>query len=297
MWGGGSVGINYRGTRSTNPCNVTYAQIDPTQFTVAGYSIGDLLANTQNDTIWALVGRSSVNGQQVATWSQLNVEQPIPLTIALGGTNATTMATIDGTVYYDGTRLVTTATGTSGQVLTSNGAGLAPTYQSFGGALVLIQTRTATAQATLTFTTGITNSYNNYLLLGNSITSASATIDSKMFIQLSNNGGGAYDATNYFAQEGAGQSGITVGLSPNGSDWTGAFLSASVDLLNLTSANASHIVGQSTFWATVPGVAGSSAGNLFSQYAFTGFPTNAFRLIMSDGSNFSGNFSLYAYVK
>lgn len=53
------------------------------------------------------------------------------LAIANGGTNATSFATTDGTVYYDGTRLVTTATGTSGQVLTSNGAGVAPTYQTF----------------------------------------------------------------------------------------------------------------------------------------------------------------------
>lgn len=50
------------------------------------------------------------------------------LAIANGGTNATSMATTDGTVYFDGTRLVTTATGTIGQVLTSGGAGVAPAY-------------------------------------------------------------------------------------------------------------------------------------------------------------------------
>ncbi len=55
------------------------------------------------------------------------------LAIANGGTNATSFATTDGTVYYNGTRLVTTATGTAGQVLTSNGAGVAPTYQAAGG--------------------------------------------------------------------------------------------------------------------------------------------------------------------
>jgi hypothetical protein len=40
------------------------------------------------------------------------------------------MATTDGVVYYDGTRLVTTAVGTATQVLTSNGAGVAPTFQA-----------------------------------------------------------------------------------------------------------------------------------------------------------------------
>lgn len=55
------------------------------------------------------------------------------LPIANGGTNASSMATTDGVVYFDGTRLVTTAVGTAGQVLTSNGAGMAPTFQAAGG--------------------------------------------------------------------------------------------------------------------------------------------------------------------
>lgn len=66
------------------------------------------------------------------------------LAIANGGTNATSMATTDGVVYYDGTRLVTTSAGTAAQVLTSNGAGVAPTYQAAGGAGLL------TASVTLT---------------------------------------------------------------------------------------------------------------------------------------------------
>ena len=54
----------------------------------------------------------------------------IPVSIADGGTNATSMANTDGVVYYDGTRLVTTTVGTATYVLTSNGAGMAPTFQS-----------------------------------------------------------------------------------------------------------------------------------------------------------------------
>lgn len=52
----------------------------------------------------------------------------VPVVIANGGTNATSFSTVDGTVYYNGTSLVTTATGTSGWVLTSGGAGVAPAY-------------------------------------------------------------------------------------------------------------------------------------------------------------------------
>lgn len=59
-----------------------------------------------------------------------------PTPIEEGGTNATTMATTDGILYYDGTRFVTTTAGTSGQLMTSNGAGIAPTYQTGSGIMV-----------------------------------------------------------------------------------------------------------------------------------------------------------------
>lgn len=55
-----------------------------------------------------------------------------PMPIVEGGTNAQSMSTTNGVIYYDGTRLVTTGTGTAGQLLTSNGAA-APTYQPSGG--------------------------------------------------------------------------------------------------------------------------------------------------------------------
>lgn len=57
----------------------------------------------------------------------------IPVQISLGGTNTTTFTNTDGVVYFDGTKLTTTTVGTVGQVLTSNGAGVAPTFQSGGG--------------------------------------------------------------------------------------------------------------------------------------------------------------------
>jgi len=65
--------------------------------------------------------------------STLTISATNPIPIANGGTNATSMATTDGVVYFDGTRLVTTSAGVAGQVLTSNGPGVAPTYQAGGG--------------------------------------------------------------------------------------------------------------------------------------------------------------------
>lgn len=65
--------------------------------------------------------------------STLTLNLTVPVAIANGGTNATTMANANGVLYYDGTRLVTTTVGTAGQVLTSRGAGMSPTFQPGGG--------------------------------------------------------------------------------------------------------------------------------------------------------------------
>ena len=53
----------------------------------------------------------------------------IPVAIASGGTNATSMSNTDGVVYFDGTKLNTTNVGLADYVLTSNGAGNAPSFQ------------------------------------------------------------------------------------------------------------------------------------------------------------------------
>lgn len=58
------------------------------------------------------------------------IDSSIPIEIEKGGTNATSMTTTNGINYFDGTSLVTTSAGTISQVLTSNGAGSAPTFQT-----------------------------------------------------------------------------------------------------------------------------------------------------------------------
>ncbi len=63
-----------------------------------------------------------------------------------GGTNASSFSITDGTVYFDGTRLVTTATGTIGQVLTSGGAGVAPSYQTSPASVTSITGNSGPAQ-------------------------------------------------------------------------------------------------------------------------------------------------------
>lgn len=92
-----------------------------------------LLGSTAADPVFATLTSSSLTYTAGAGSLAINITAPV--SIANGGTNATSMATTDGVVYYDGTRLVTTSAGTSGQILTSNGAGVAPTYQSASGSV------------------------------------------------------------------------------------------------------------------------------------------------------------------
>ena len=70
-----------------------------------------------------------------------------PITIAQGGTNTNTMVNTDGVVYYDGSILNTTAVGTSAFVLTSNGTGNAPTFQSIPSTTFTWNTVVGTSQA------------------------------------------------------------------------------------------------------------------------------------------------------
>lgn len=80
-----------------------------------------------------LVGSTNIAVAGNPGTNTLTIQMTSPLPIIQGGTNATSMTTTDGVIYYDGTRLVTTAAGTSTYVLTSNGAGNAPTFQVSSG--------------------------------------------------------------------------------------------------------------------------------------------------------------------
>jgi hypothetical protein len=132
--GGGARSQSYLGTKADNPPNVILSERNPTTSDVSGYALGDLWLNKEDLTLWSLVNIEATiqtQGKQVSTWSQLNITQVIPLPIANGGTNAVVMTDENGVIYYDGTSLVTTTVGTAGQVLTSNGTGVAPTFQDF----------------------------------------------------------------------------------------------------------------------------------------------------------------------
>lgn len=97
--------------------------------------------------------------------------------------------------------------GTSGQVLQYNGASSLPTWVAApaGGTnrLVLIQSQTASSSSSLTFTSGITSTYNDYFILMSSIVGTASPPSIQM--QISTNGGSSYISTGYLS----GQNGIS----------------------------------------------------------------------------------------
>lgn len=121
-----------------------------------------------------------------------------PIGVSNGGTNASSMTTTDGVVYFDGTRLVTTTAGTSTQVLTSNGAGVAPTFQAAPTNLgwIKLSTKTASSSASIQFTSLISATYQTYVVVYNSVID-SAGGDLHMLI--SSNNGSTWVTTNYLS--------------------------------------------------------------------------------------------------
>jgi hypothetical protein len=74
-----------------------------------------------------------------------SINSNIPIEIVKGGTNVTSFATTDGVVYFDGTTLVTTAVGAFGDVLTSNGVGTPPAFQTASGTFNFVNLPATTA--------------------------------------------------------------------------------------------------------------------------------------------------------
>jgi len=102
--------------------------------------------------------------------------------------------------------------GTSGQVLTSNGAGSNPTYQDAaggGGGWVFLASATASSSATLDFSSSIDATYNCYAFIVDHI--APATDGASFNVRTSTDGGSTYDSTGYYVSKDFSTSNSNVG--------------------------------------------------------------------------------------
>ena len=118
-----------------------------------------------------------------------------PIAVASGGTGAATF-TADGVLYGNTTSAIgVTAVGTAGQVLTSNGAGNAPTFTD-RGIWVKLQTQNASTSATLSFTSLISSTYATYVVVFDRVMTATG---STLKMLVSDNNGSTWANTNYFS--------------------------------------------------------------------------------------------------
>lgn len=203
----------------------------------------------------------------------------------ISGINGVNVGSVASVVSISGDQLGSTTITAGSGVTVTPGANTITISASGGGGgdYVLIQTQTATSQASLNFTTGITSTYNNYqLIIDNLVPATTATA---FCVSLSTDGGATYITTNY----NQGNTGLTA-LSLNFNDST--FNYGTISLYNLTSGNGYVTVTGSGVIVdlTVPEVV-NTGGN--DAYLTASTVVNALQLVNSDGSTFSGTFSLY----
>lgn len=230
-----------------------------------------------------------------------------PAQVALGGTgvaSTTAYAVLCGGTTTTNPLQSIASVGTSGQVLTSNGAGALPTFQAgTGGNLVKIQTIDASSSATISFTTGITNTYTNYLIvISNMVPQTTAKTFS---MQVSSNGGVSYLNSGYVTRTSVTNTSNVFGSS---SSTTTFILSITNDvvasstqpycaciyLYDVSDGNVPTISGQGTYQST----AASSVDTCwFYGYGPTSTTVNALQFSMSSGNITTGKFTLYGILQ
>jgi hypothetical protein len=136
----------------------------------------------------------------MATNNATNTSNPV--SVAQGGTgdsSVTAYAVLCGGTTSTGAVQSVSGVGTSGQVLTSNGASALPTWQaasSSAGAWNLLNTATASASANIAFSsTYITSTYTTYVVIIRGINNATGTATFNM--DWSTNNGTSYLSSGY----------------------------------------------------------------------------------------------------
>lgn len=154
-------------------------------------------------------------------------------------------------------------------------------------AYTLIQTQVASSQSTLDFTSGISNTYRNYLIIATGFSNSTASNVAAM-VQLSTNGGSSFISTNYKCSYGN-----TNGLTFSNIPTTTVVNSANISLYNLTSGSGyvSTLSNYVEFDPSAPSIGGVT---YLAAYRTANVTVNALRITMANGSNFSGTFSLYS---
>ena len=192
---------------------------------------------------------------------------------------------------------------------TSNGSGVLSSVSGFGGAQVLLSTQTASSSASISFTTGITSAYKEYVF--EYINIHPATDDVHLQFQVSTNGGSSYGVaktTTYFyaynEEAGGASSGVSYQTSRDLAQSTSAQQIASL-IGNDADASASgefHLFNpaSTTYVKHFYGTSNSyeistpyTINNFVGGYINTTTAINAVQFTMSSGNMDAGKIKMY----
>lgn len=233
----------------------------------------------------------------------------LPLVVAEGGsgrTSATAYGVLCGGTTSTGAQQSIASVGTSGQVLTSNGAGALPTFQGLpatSSAWVLISTGTASSSASIDFT-GLSTTYSAYKIIYNNV--YPGTTGTQLTMLFSTDNGSSFITSNYQYTGMAQATGAYAATASTNS--SSILLSNSVAFFTVT-----NTVGSGEITLFNP--AGSQATKLISHTGcsyvgsspvpatyttmgmyVTASAVNAIRLQMSSGNIGTGTFKLYGIL-
>lgn len=169
------------------------------------------------------------------------------------------------------------------------------------GGLVLLETRTASASASLAFTTSITSTYNDYLVVVEDLLPATNGVD--LLLQVSTDGGSTYLATNYTG----GYWVWSSGGGGAGSTGTTSFKMATSQSNNSSNRRANGTIeihnplGTSNYKDIYSRISGYDGSSQYT-YLSTGTNTvttaiNAFKIYFSSGNITSGTAYCYGIAK
>lgn len=194
-------------------------------------------------------------------------------------------------------------TGSSSQVLTSGGASSLPVWvnNSSIGNMVLIQSQTASNSASINFTSGITSTYNNYILLISNCKGVSNA--QSLYLYVSTNGGSSYLNSGYLSGE------LTVPYNStaiSNGNVTGAMIVVTTGSSTVASnvvLNLNNFTSGSGYPSCcgcnhrVDGSAGANIAMTASRYNSAATTINAFQIIYASGNISTGTFTLYGLLE
>lgn len=231
--------------------------------------------------------------------------------VSTGNTDGTLQLQVNGT-----TPSVTLATtgavgvgstpgyGTSGQALLSNGSAAAPSWGG-AGSWVYISTVTASASATVDFTSGLTSTYDVYMI--QFVRVFPSADNSTLYLRTSSDGGATFASANSSYQWGYS---FTSNAGTASADGSSSASKGQYIVLARNLGNSSNLGVNGTLYIYAPSVATSYVQFMFQTAAgltstFGSGPTsgsgyrtaaaavNAVRFLMDSGNITSGTFRLY----